>query len=254
MKKNTFEGTFIGKRAIKALKRSPEYKGLPSQAKVDAEDELEQGGSVTLGEERGEDLNDDGNIDSEDYLAARKAAIKKAIAKKAKAKKAKANESTITNEISFEDYLMNHTPKTTNESDESALNKIQSLESGDKVQYLGASYEVIENDGFTLKLKSNEGKNINVNYNMFQQKGNIPENYSFGLQKPPQKYQGPSEIDYEGEMAKSDLLKMKKYAMALCDMIDDETQLEAWVQAKLTKASDYMSAVYHYLDYQRSNQ
>ena len=149
---------------------------------------------------------------------------------------------------------MNHTPKTTNESDESALNKIQSLESGDKVQYLGASYEVIENDGFTLKLKSNEGKNINVNYNMFQQKGNIPENYSFGLQKPPQKYQGPSEIDYEGEMAKSDLLKMKKYAMALCDMIDDETQLEAWVQAKLTKTSDYMSAVYHYLDYQRSNQ
>jgi hypothetical protein len=35
-------------------------------------------------------------------------------------------------------------------------------------------------------------------------------------------------------------------------MIDDETELEAWVQAKLTKASDYMSSVYHYLDYQRS--
>ena len=247
MKKNTFEGTFIGNRAIKALKGSPEYKGLPPEARRDAEEELKQGGSVTLGEKK--DKDGDGDIDSKDYLAARDAAIKKVIAKKAKA-----NESTITNEISFEDYLMNHTPKTTNESDESALNKIQSLESGDKVQYLGASYEVIENDGFTLKLKSNEGKNINVNYNMFQQKGNIPENYSFGLQKPPQKYQGPSEIDYEGEMAKSDLLKMKKYAMALCDMIDDETQLEAWVQAKLTKASDYMSAVYHYLDYQRSNQ
>ena len=28
-------------------------------------------------------------------------------------------------------------------------------------------------------------------------------------------------------------------------------ELEAWVQAKLTKASDYMSSVYHYLDYQR---
>jgi len=45
---------------------------------------------------------------------------------------------------------------------------------------------------------------------------------------------------------------MKKYAMALCDMVDDETQLEAWVQAKITKASDYMSSVYHYLDYQKS--
>jgi len=45
---------------------------------------------------------------------------------------------------------------------------------------------------------------------------------------------------------------MKNYAKALCDMIDDESQLESWVQAKLTKASDYMSSVYHYLDYQRS--
>ena len=63
---------------------------------------------------------------------------------------------------------------------------------------------------------------------------------------------GDDGMDYEGGMAKSQMLKMKKYAMALCDMVDDETQLEAWVQAKITKASDYMSAVYHYLDYQKS--
>ena len=42
----------------------------------------------------------------------------------------------------------------------------------------------------------------------------------------------------------------KKYVDALSNMIEDESQLESWVQAKLTKASDYMSAVYHYLDYQ----
>jgi hypothetical protein len=218
MKKNITEGTFYGRDSVLDLKRSKEYSKLNSIAKKDAEAELIRGGSVTL-EKKGKDLDGDGDIDSEDYLAARDRAIKKA--------------------------------KSTNES---ALSKIQSLKSGDKVQYLGASYEVIENDGFTLELKSNEGKDIKVNYNMFQQKGNIPENYSFGLQKSPQKYQGPDEVDYEGEMAKSELLKMKKYAIALCNMIDDETQLEAWVQAKLTKASDYMSAVYHYLDYQRSNQ
>lgn len=220
MKKNTFEGTFMGRNAIEDLENDKEYKELSSQVKMKAKSELNQGGSVTL-EKKGKDLTGDGKIDSKDYLAARNTAIKKAKA------------------------------KTTNES---AMDTIKSLKSGDKVQYLGASYEVDENDGFTLKLKSDEGKNISVNYNMFQQKGNIPENYSFGLQAPPKKYQGPDEIDYEGEMAKSDLLKMKKYAMALCDMIDDDTQLEAWVQAKLTKASDYMSAVYHYLDYQRSNQ
>ena len=65
-------------------------------------------------------------------------------------------------------------------------------------------------------------------------------------------YLGDDGMDYEGGMAKSQMLKMKKYAVALCDMIDDESQLESWVQAKLTKASDYMSSVYHYLDYQKS--
>lgn len=65
-------------------------------------------------------------------------------------------------------------------------------------------------------------------------------------------FTGEDDYDYEGSMAKSELLKMKKYANALCDMIEDESQLESWLQAKITKAADYMSSVYHYLDYQRS--
>jgi len=81
----------------------------------------------------------------------------------------------------------------------------------------------------------------------------IPQDTQLTLPEPPARdYLGDDGKDYEGGMAKSQMLKMKKYAMALCDMVDDETQLEAWVQAKITKASDYMSAVYHYLDYQNS--
>jgi len=57
-------------------------------------------------------------------------------------------------------------------------------------------------------------------------------------------------MDDEGRMAKSQLYKAGKYAMKLHDMLDDMEQLPAWVQAKLTKASDYMSVVYHYLDYE----
>ena len=75
------------------------------------------------------------------------------------------------------------------------------------------------------------------------------------LPEPPEQtanFLGDDNMDYEGGMAKAQMLKMKNYAKALCDMIDDETQLEAWVQAKLTKASDYMSSVYHYLDYQQT--
>lgn len=54
--------------------------------------------------------------------------------------------------------------------------------------------------------------------------------------------------DEEGKMAMSDLLKISKYAIKLFNMLEPETQLEAWVQAKLTKASDYLSSVFHYLE------
>ena len=80
-----------------------------------------------------------------------------------------------------------------------------------------------------------------------------PQDMQMALPEPKaMDYLGADNMDYEGGMAKSQMLKMKNYAKALCDMIDDESQLESWVQAKLTKASDYMSSVYHYLDYQRS--
>ena len=80
-----------------------------------------------------------------------------------------------------------------------------------------------------------------------------PQDAQLALPEPDAPdFLGSDGMDYEGGMAKSQMLKMKNYAKALCDMIDDESQLEAWVQAKLTKASDYMSSVYHYLDYQQS--
>ena len=57
-------------------------------------------------------------------------------------------------------------------------------------------------------------------------------------------------VDDEGRMAKSQLYKMAKYAVKLHSMLDDMEQLPAWVQAKFTKASDYLSSIYHYLDYE----
>jgi len=56
------------------------------------------------------------------------------------------------------------------------------------------------------------------------------------------------ERDYEGEMAKSQLISIVKNAKELFDMIDNSTQLEGWVQSKLTKAEDYLSAVASYLE------
>ena len=58
-----------------------------------------------------------------------------------------------------------------------------------------------------------------------------------------------SDVDEEGRMAKRQLHDMEKYARELSQMLHDTTQLESWVQAKLTKAADYLKTVKHYVEY-----
>jgi len=61
------------------------------------------------------------------------------------------------------------------------------------------------------------------------------------------------EVDYEGEMAKSELYRLVKNSQELMQMLDDDTQLEAWVQSKITKAADYIASVSQYLGFQAAN-
>lgn len=56
--------------------------------------------------------------------------------------------------------------------------------------------------------------------------------------------------DHEVSMAQADLYKMARYATELHNMLDSMTNLEGWVQAKITLASDYISTVKHYLEYE----
>lgn len=58
----------------------------------------------------------------------------------------------------------------------------------------------------------------------------------------------PSEI----HMAKAELKKAAEYAQKLSVMLDSLHGLEGWTAAKITKASDYLSSVYHWLDYENS--
>ena len=57
-------------------------------------------------------------------------------------------------------------------------------------------------------------------------------------------------VDSEGGMAKSQLYRMAKYAIMLHDALDDDTQLESWVQSKITIATEYIGKVKHYLEYE----
>jgi len=61
-----------------------------------------------------------------------------------------------------------------------------------------------------------------------------------------------AELDHEVQMARADLYKLAKYSIKLHELLKNISEaegLEGWVQAKITKASDYISSVYHYMDY-----
>lgn len=52
--------------------------------------------------------------------------------------------------------------------------------------------------------------------------------------------------DPDSEMAVSQLSRSVDYAKMLIDKLKDKGDLEPWVQAKITKAEDYLNAVYGY--------
>ena len=56
--------------------------------------------------------------------------------------------------------------------------------------------------------------------------------------------------DSEMHMAKADLHKVSEYATKLSGLLDSVQGLEGWTAAKITKAADYLSSVYHWIDYE----
>ena len=67
-----------------------------------------------------------------------------------------------------------------------------------------------------------------------------------GAEMPePMNHQDRSEM----EMAKAELYKLEKYSFKLGQMLDHLPALEGWTASKITKAADYLSSVYHKLDY-----
>jgi hypothetical protein len=59
--------------------------------------------------------------------------------------------------------------------------------------------------------------------------------------------------DDEGRMAKQQLLKIAEHALAVASMMTDNTQLESWVQDKISKSEHNMTAIYDYLSHEYKN-
>ena len=57
-------------------------------------------------------------------------------------------------------------------------------------------------------------------------------------------------VDDEGRSAKSRLYQIAHHIKLILPNLTDNAQLPDWIQAKMIKANDYISAVAHYLDYE----
>ena len=56
---------------------------------------------------------------------------------------------------------------------------------------------------------------------------------------------------YEGNMAKRSLYHMAAQAQQLHDMLQDDENLEPWVQDKITKAADYLEKAFKSVSYEK---
>ena len=56
---------------------------------------------------------------------------------------------------------------------------------------------------------------------------------------------------YEGDMAKRSLYHMAAQAQQLHDMLQDDENLEPWVQSKITKAADYLEKAFKAISYDK---
>lgn len=52
------------------------------------------------------------------------------------------------------------------------------------------------------------------------------------------------ELDYEGGMARTQLMALATKAKQMADSLGEDEQLEAWIQTKISLASDYVSTVH----------
>ena len=55
-------------------------------------------------------------------------------------------------------------------------------------------------------------------------------------------------------MAKTDLFHLANTSKELHDMLDDDYPLDDWMEAKITKAADYIRSVHQYVSYDKTGE
>ena len=69
-----------------------------------------------------------------------------------------------------------------------------------------------------------------------------------GMNAPKQDMSEEMHIRGEGRMAQGQLRRIAELAEQVASKFDENTNLEEWVESKITKAEDYLSSVLNYME------
>ena len=111
--------------------------------------------------------------------------------------------------------------------------------------------ETCNGDGYTREEEEECGRS-HSDEEVYIQAGDNAKESNCGCGQTPcmsQVDDGDDNFDGEIDMARAELLKAAEYATKLFNHLDDVGSLEGWTASKITKASDYLSSVYHALEY-----
>jgi len=126
------------------------------------------------------------------------------------------------------------------------LKDFKKIKKGSMIQYMGGAVEVVDNNGYVLKLKDDDGKIFTVNKSQFDHGGRISE-VSDGKKKKKKKEFHP-DMMYEAKAKKviSDLYKMDAQIDYLSDA-DDATK-NIWKKAGVNPNDDNQIILYSYVN------
>ena len=120
------------------------------------------------------------------------------------------------------------------------------IKKGSKIQYMGGPVEVLDNSGYVLKLKGEDGKTFTVNKSQFDHGGRISE-VSDGKKKKKKKEFHPDMMyEAKGKKVINDLYKMDAQIDYLSDA-DDATK-KIWKKAGVNPNDDNQIILYSYVN------
>ena len=126
------------------------------------------------------------------------------------------------------------------------LKDFKKIKKGSKILYMGGPVEVLDNNGYVLKLKGEDGKTFTINKSQFDHGGMIREVDDGKKKKKKKPFHPDMMYEAKGKKVISDLYKMDGQIDYLSDADDDTKKI--WKKAGVNPEDDNMIILYSYVN------